>query len=153
MEWKRKNSTRISLQRRKRYAETEGLEVKQREQRRKELHPLKVRCQLLRSGMRDRSKTKAIEFDNDLFTVKYLMDSLLKNPNCRCCGKKLDLSFKENKKFNDDSPSIDRVNPDKGYVKDNVAILCWRCNKHKQGSNSDELRKIANFIDSWKIDD
>ena len=99
--------------------------------------------------MRDRSKSKDIGFDNEFFTVNYLMERLSKNPNCECCGKKLDIEFKENKKFNDNSPSMDRVNSLKGYTKDNVAILCWRCNKHKQDSTSKELRIIADFMDVW----
>ena len=147
--WKQEHSSELSKKRRERYAETEGLEVKKRERKRKQLYPLRVRCQLLRSGMRDRSKIKNIEFDNKLFTVKYLMGRLSENSNCECCGKKLDIDFKKDKKFNDNSPSMDRVNSNKGYTKDNVAILCWRCNKHKQDSTAKELRKIADFMDVW----
>jgi hypothetical protein len=99
--------------------------------------------------MRDRAKMKGIQFDSKLFTVRYLMDRLTKNSKCECCGKKLDIEFKKDKKFNDNSPSMDRVNPLGGYTESNVAILCWRCNKHKQDSNSKELRIIADFMDCW----
>ena len=44
---------------------------------------------------------------------------------------------------------MDRVNPKQGYTKDNTAILCWRCNKHKQDASSEELRVIADFMDVW----
>jgi len=147
--WKTKNSKSLAEQRRKNYAETKGLEVKQREEKRKELYPLRVRCQLLRGGMRDRAKIKGIKFDSEFFTVEYLINRLLKNPSCECCGKKLDIGFKKDNKFNDNSPSMDRVNPNKGYEKENVAILCWRCNKHKQDSTAKELRMIAAFMDTW----
>lgn len=148
-EWKQKNAVSLAEKRRKRYAETEGKEVKKREQERKIKFPLRVRCQLLRSGMRDRSERKGIDFDSDYFTVNYLIKRLEENPYCECCGKPLDIKYKEDKKFNNSSPSMDRVNPKMGYTKENVAVLCWECNKHKQDSTSDQLRKIADFMDVW----
>jgi len=148
-DWKTKNSKRLATKRRIRYAETEGLEVKKRENKRKQLQPLRVRCQLLRQGMVERSRLKNIKFDNDFFTVKYLMNRLSENPKCECCDKQLDIGFKEDNKFNDNSPSMDRVDSNKGYEKNNVAILCWRCNKHKQDSTAEELRMIAKFMDNW----
>lgn len=147
--WKREHSKELSEKRRKIYAETEGMEVKRRVEKRKQLYPLRMRCQLLRSGMRDRAKTKHIEFDSKFFSVKYLMNRLMRNSKCECCKKELDIEFKKDKKFNDNSPSMDRVNPLIGYTKNNTAILCWRCNKHKQDANSKELRMIANFMDVW----
>jgi len=148
-QWKRINSVELSKKRRIRYSETKGLEVKERELKRKLLHPLRVRCQLLRRGMIDRAKTKNIEFDTTYFTVEYLIDRLTQNNKCQCCGKELDISYKANRKFNDNSPSMDRVNPKLGYIKSNVAILCWRCNKLKQDSTSEELKIIARFMDVW----
>jgi len=147
--WKRKNSKRLSLSRRKRYAETEGMEVKTRVEARKKLYPLRFRCQMLCSGMRDRARIKNIEYDKNFFTTNYLIKRLSKNPNCQCCGKKLDLDYKNDRKFNESSPSMDRVNPKKGYTKENTAILCWRCNRIKQDAKPFELRKIADFIDVW----
>lgn len=123
--------------------------MKKREEARKLLYPLRVRCQLLRSGMKERAIKKNREFDSDFFTVNYLMQRLSDNPFCECCEKELDINFKQNNKFNDSSPSMDRVNPLKGYTEENVAILCWRCNKHKQDSTAEELRRLANFIDGW----
>jgi hypothetical protein len=147
--WKKEHSKELSEKRRKVYAETEGLEVKKRMEKRKELYPLRCRATVLRQGMAERSKRKNIEFDKEFFTVNYLMERLSKNPNCECCEKKLDIEFKQDKKFNDNSPSMDRVDPNKGYTKENTAILCWKCNKHKQDATSQELRIIADFIDVW----
>ena len=147
--WKLKNRNILLPRRRKDYAERYKLINNRNEELRKKQYPLKRRCQILRQGMADRSKNKGIEFDKPFFTVAYLMNRLINNLNCECCGKKLDIKFKKDKRFNDDSPSIDRVNPLKGYIKGNIAILCWRCNKHKQNSTSKELRMIANFMDLW----
>ncbi len=147
--WKQANSIEINERNRVKYAETNGAEVKKRDEARKKNKPFRFRCQVLRGGMRDRAKLKSITFDSDFFTVEHLMERLTKNPNCECCDKKLDLGYKDNKRFNDDSPSMDRVDSSKGYTKNNVAILCWRCNKHKQDSTSNELRVIADFMDRF----
>ncbi|MFC1983728.1 hypothetical protein ACFLVO_01760 [Chloroflexota bacterium] len=135
--------------RRQQYKDRYGAIQREKERIRKEQYPLRVRCQLLRAGMRDRARVKGIEFDSSLFSVSYLMERLSHNPNCECCHKPLDISFKADRKFNENSPSIDRVNPMKGYTKDNVAILCWRCNRIKQDATSQELRMIADFRDVW----
>jgi len=148
-EWKEKNRQRLAPIRRQQYAEGYGAIQREKERIHKEQYPLRVRCQLLRAGMRDRSRDKGRVFDSDYFTVSYLMDRLSANPNCECCNKPLDISFKPDCKFNESSPSMDRVNPSNGYVKRNVAILCWRCNKLKQDANAQELRTVANFIDCW----
>lgn len=148
-DWKQRNRDKLLLRRRKDYAERYKPIHKKKEELRKKQYPLRCRCQVLRQGMADRSRKKDIGFDKQFFTVSYLMSRLTKNPCCECCGKRLDIGFKKDKKFNDNSPSMDRVNSLKGYTKDNVAILCWRCNKHKQGSTSKELRMIADFMDIW----
>lgn len=116
---------------------------------RKNKNPLLYRSRILYAGMRDRSRIKGIEFDKEFFSIDYIFNKLSNNPYCECCKKPLDIDFKSTKRFNDNSPSMDRVNSKQGYVKGNVAIICWKCNKHKQDSNSKELRMIADFIDCW----
>lgn len=151
--WKKENKERLSIARKKRYAETEGLVVQKKRELRQQQYPLQVRCELLRGGMLQRSKSKlrgAMDFDSDWFTTSRIKERLLRNPNCECCGKILDTTFKKDRKFNNASPSMDRVDSSRGYTRDNVAILCWECNKHKQDSTSAQLRRIADFMDSWK---
>lgn len=117
--------------------------------KRKNKNPLLYRSKILYGGMRDRAKAKGLEFDKDFFSVDYICERLTKKPYCECCKKQLDIGFKADKKFNDNSPSMDRVDSKLGYIKGNVAILCWKCNKHKQDSTSQELRMIADFMDCW----
>ena len=148
-DWKQRNKGRLAPIRRKQYAERYGSIQRAKEQIRKEQCPLKVRSQVLRAGMRDRARVKGIKFDSGFFSVSYLMERLSHNLNCECCHKPLDIAFKDDRKFNESSPSIDRVNPTKGYIKGNVAILCWRCNRIKQNATPQELRIIANFMDCW----
>jgi hypothetical protein len=42
----------------------------------------------------------------------------------------------------DSSPSLDRINPKKGYVKGNIRIICNRANRIKSDATIKELRLI-----------
>lgn len=158
--WKQTHSDRLSADRRKRYAETEGREVKERERRRRERVPLRVQCQRLRSGMAERSKKRRLPFESDVLTVAYLMDRIEKHPNCECCGNpfligancaaKQSVCVSKNGQKSDSSPSIDRIRPDRGYTVKNIAILCWRCNNLKRNSTPSELQMVCDWMrDVW----
>ena len=44
------------------------------------------------------------------------------------------------------SPSIDRIDSSKGYVKDNIQVISWRANRIKNDSTPEELMKIALYM-------
>ena len=46
----------------------------------------------------------------------------------------------------DNSPSLDRIIPEKGYVKGNVAIISWRANSIKNCGSALEHMKISKYI-------
>ncbi len=46
----------------------------------------------------------------------------------------------------ENSPSIDRVNPELGYVRGNTAIISDRANRIKNNGTADEHRKIADWM-------
>lgn len=48
------------------------------------------------------------------------------------------------------SPSIDRIDNSKGYVKDNVIVVSFRANSLKRDATLDELTKLANFYTALK---
>lgn len=50
------------------------------------------------------------------------------------------------KSFHDNAPSCDRIRPELGYVKGNVAIISFRANRMKQQATSAELFRLAEWL-------
>ena len=48
----------------------------------------------------------------------------------------------------DTSPTLDRINPDKGYIKGNVAVISYRANRMKQAGTPSDFRAIADWMES-----
>jgi hypothetical protein len=46
----------------------------------------------------------------------------------------------------DASPSLDKIIPEKGYVKKNIKIISWRANSIKRDTTIEELQKIIQYI-------
>ena len=46
----------------------------------------------------------------------------------------------------ENSPSVDRIDPSKGYVKDNVWVISYRANRIKNDSTFEELEKVFNAV-------
>lgn len=44
------------------------------------------------------------------------------------------------------SPSIDRVDNDRGYVKGNVRVISWRANSIKRDATMKELEQVLNYV-------
>lgn len=45
------------------------------------------------------------------------------------------------------SPTLDRIVPAKGYVRNNVIVVCSKANRAKSDLSAAELRKLASFVD------
>jgi len=48
----------------------------------------------------------------------------------------------------DSCPSLDRIRPELGYVKGNVAVMSYRANRIKNDATADEHRRIADWMDA-----
>lgn len=46
----------------------------------------------------------------------------------------------------ENSPSIDKIIPENGYVIDNIHVISWRANRIKNDSTTEELGKIYNYM-------
>lgn len=51
----------------------------------------------------------------------------------------------------DNSPTLDRVVGDLGYVKGNVLVISLRANKLKSDGNAWELKKVAEYAEDFVI--
>ena len=50
-------------------------------------------------------------------------------------------------KNNDLTKSIDRIDPKKGYVKDNIIFISMRGNRIKTDATVDEISRVADFYE------
>lgn len=61
---------------------------------------------------------------------------------CPILGIKLNLGG-EKGRMQPDSPSLDKIDPSKGYVPGNVWVISWRANRMKSDATPDELRAFC----------
>lgn len=75
-----------------------------------------------------KAKKRNLEFSLDL--EKFIL--LKTQEYCYYCNKKmLDGNNEKNKRIPRTTRTLDRINPDKGYLEDNVFAACFRCNQSK----------------------
>jgi hypothetical protein len=53
---------------------------------------------------------------------------------------------KRGERRTDASPSIDRIDATRGYVKGNVAIISWRANRIKADATAEDLKLISDWM-------
>lgn len=63
----------------------------------------------------------------------------------RCPVLDIELRF-EKKARTGNSPSIDRIDNTKGYVKGNTRIISWRANRLKQDATLEEIVRTALYV-------
>lgn len=83
-----------------------------------------------------------VPYDTKEDLYNYL-NPIYKKGICECCSKKLVIGSKNMPENN--SPSLDRLIPEKGYVIGNISLLCNRCNTLKSNATPDELFIIADW--------
>ena len=60
----------------------------------------------------------------------------------------LGLKLKKNKgkSFSENSPSLDRIDPQKGYIKGNVQVISMHANRMKNNGNINEIQMVSNWV-------
>lgn len=83
------------------------------------------------------------------YSIKISKEELVKiienDACCKICGVMLDYGKKEGNKMNNKSPTLDRINNDNEIRKDNVQVLCAKCNGTKRD------RTMKDFIEYCKM--
>ena len=105
-----------------------------------EKNPLEFRLKRSLSLAKTRSKIYNVSFD---LTLDYLLEIYPKDEICPVLGLKFVWGTRKNKEF---SPSIDRMIPEKGYVKGNVKFISYKANRIKSDSTIDVLEKILIYM-------
>jgi hypothetical protein len=49
----------------------------------------------------------------------------------------------------DNSPSLDRIIPEKGYIKGNIVVISWLANRLKNNATLAQLEQVCNYIRSY----
>ena len=52
----------------------------------------------------------------------------------------------------DNSISVDRIDSNKGYTKDNIIVVSWRANFLKSNSSLEEMKQLVEFYEQLEID-
>ena len=110
--------------------------------RKKELHRKDPR-KLLLSLAKKRAKTKGIEYNLEL-------EDLTVPSACPVLGIQIEVG---QGKIIDTSPSLDRIDNSKGYVKGNVQIISNLANRMKNSASPELLLKFAEWILKEKYED
>jgi actin-related protein len=66
---------------------------------------------------------------------------------CVCPVLGIPIKRDGNPQNKNNSPSLDRLDNAKGYVKGNVRVISWRANHIKNDSTLEELRKVLEYVE------
>jgi len=83
-----------------------------------------------------RAKNYGLEFNIDI-------EDVIIPDYCPVLQIKLNLT---NERADNDSPSIDRIDNSKGYIKGNIEVISYRANRLKNDASLEELLKLVNWL-------
>ncbi len=91
-------------------------------------------------GAKSRAKQKGVPFSIDQEDVRELVIDLLV---CPVLGTELNWC---SDKLEDNSPTLDRIVPEFGYVKGNIAVISNKANRIKTDASAEELGKVYSWL-------
>jgi hypothetical protein len=89
------------------------------------------------ASAKKRAKEAGLSFNLDI-------SDIMIPENCPVLGIPIyfgDVANREN------SPSVDRIHPERGYVKGNTIVISFRANRLRNNATVEELRRIADFYE------
>lgn len=84
------------------------------------------------------ARRKGIEFD-------LVFEEVVWPTHCPALGIELDYSYGYKRGTPYNSPSFDRIDPTKGYIRGNTIIVSHLANSIKTNATVDELERVASF--------
>jgi hypothetical protein len=85
---------------------------------------------------RHRAKLLGLPFDLDY-------EDIVIPEVCPVLGIRMDLNCEEQSR---NSPSLDRIIPELGYVKGNIQVISWQANTMKNNASVQELKNFAKWV-------
>lgn len=92
----------------------------------------------LHHNAKTRAKKKELDFQISRDDVINLYHS--QNGECSITGFKLEMESGTRKKSNPYRISIDRIDSNKGYILDNITLVCWAVNQMKADRTEEEFK-------------
>lgn len=102
-------------------------------QKSKERYLKNIKKMLYKSA-KERAKKKNIPFNINV-------DDIVIPPKCPVFGFEFEIGTKDKQK----SPSLDRIIPEKGYVKGNIVVVSLKANTMKSNATLDEIKQLYDF--------
>lgn len=118
-----------------RYQKTEGGKAKHRKQS-LEWRKGSGRVYSMWAQAKDRAKSHNIPFDIQIQDIVIPTE---------CPVFHVPFNLEGTHKNKENSPSLDRIIPELGYVKGNIIVVCWRANRLKNDGTPEEHINIGNF--------
>lgn len=119
------------------YRKNKGKQKKQIQAKRAELGEFYKKYLL--TQIKNRARRRSIPFDltiDDINIPEY----------CPIFGIKL--RYNPDKRLGDDSPSVDRIVPEVGYVRSNIIVISLKANKLKQNATLEEMKRLCEFYEN-----
>jgi len=116
-------------------------EVQKEKTRERRLIP-EGRCRFLIQGAKDRSKKQGIEFD---LTLEWILERW--TGFCELTGLPFKLEVNKRDRY---SPSIDRIDPTKGYTQENCRLVLWAINTFKGDGDDKTMFDIATALIAYR---
>ena len=148
--YKQENREKVRERKRKWYHENrEKVREHSREYNRKyyDQNPILTQSRIIVRTAQKRAKDKKLPIDLDFISTPNIANWLKRQPRCECCNIKFRMGRKGNGRYSNSSPSLDKFYPKKGYVKDNVYLICSKCNTLKSNVDSKRLRIVVDWME------
>lgn len=113
---------------------------RERQYRWKEKNPKLTWCITARFNAKMRAKKKGVPFD---LSGRYIYGIL--PDSCPVFGTAF--IFAGNKVLGPESPSLDRIDPAKGYVEGNLRILSLKANQIKNAFSAEDVMRMARWLE------
>ena len=121
-------------------------QIKRALQKRIERDPVTYRCDVMLTGAKHRAKKNNLEFRLTREHVYKLAQQAYCPISKRPFDWKLEITANRQGSHTPDSPTLDRIDPRRGYTDDNVWLISYRMNSIKNDGTPQELVMISQAV-------